>query len=223
MTPVGMAAKLAEYITSPSTIRARVMDHFGRAPSVEHCANLRRAVEGRRQKHVSFADYKFRTECRTHDGPYEMGEDGIDRCKTCAEIKRKKDIERELNHIRQLQAERERKERERIKSANHQIADALGALSAITDAEFELVAEQVCKTLGLSVDEIKGPRRNQYIVDARAVVVRVLRTRNRARWSFPKLGRAMNRDHTTIVSLDKTFDYRAKRNPLLAQLVEMIG
>jgi hypothetical protein len=219
ITPTGLAARLAEYITDPSTIRARVKGHFGRAPTIEQCRNLRRAVENRRMKHVSHADHKFRTYCAKHDGPYEMDADGIDRCSTCKQEKRRAELEKELAHIRRLLDEKERKQEE----ANRAIRDALDGIDSLPRAEFNTVVQQVAKSLGLSIDELLGPRRNQYIVDGRAVVVRALRNRNKQRWSFPNLGRHMGRDHTTLVALDQGFDIRAKRNPVLAELVDMIA
>jgi hypothetical protein len=219
ITPTGLAARLAEYITDPSTIRARVKGHFGRAPTIDQCRNLRRAVENRRMKHVSYAEHKFRAFCQKHDGPYEMDANGIDRCTTCKQEKRRAELEQELAHIRRLLAEKKRKQEQ----ANRTIRQAIDGLESIPDAEFKTVAEQVAKSLGLSVDELLGPRRNQYIVDGRAVVVRALRNRNRQLWSFPNLGRHMKRDHTTLVALDQGFDERAKRNPVLAELVDMIA
>lgn len=219
ITPTGLAARLAEYIADPSTIRARVKGHFGRAPTVDQCRNLRRAVENRRMKHISNSGHKFITYCLRHDGPYEMDADGIDRCATCKQEKRRAELEKELAHIRRLLAEKKRKQ----ELANQAIRDALDGLESIPQAEFNTVAEQVAKSLGLTMNELLGPRRNQYIVDGRAVVVRALRNRNKQRWSFPNLGRLMGRDHTTLVSLDQGFDERAKRNPVLAELVDMIA
>lgn len=219
ITPIGLAARLAEYISDPSTIRVRVKGHFGRAPTIEQCRNLRRAVENRRMKHVSHAEHKFRNYCLKHDGPYEMDADGIDRCATCKQEARRAELEKELAHIRHLLAEKKRKQ----ELANRTIRDALDGLESIPQAEFTTVAQQVAKSLGLSMDELLGPRRNQYIVDGRAVVVRALRNRNKQRWSFPNLGRHMGRDHTTLVALDHCFNERARRNPVLADLVDMIA
>ncbi len=39
-SPVELARHLAKYISDPSTIQARVKDHFGKAPSKGRCAEI---------------------------------------------------------------------------------------------------------------------------------------------------------------------------------------
>lgn len=221
ITPLSMAAKLAEYITDPSTIRARVKDHFGRAPTVEQCQNLRRQVEGRRQKHVSYADYKFRNECLKHDGPYQMDADGFDRCVTCKEEKRKAEVERELKHIRRLQEVRRIKEAARLKIANQQISAALQALKNRPQDGCDLIVEQVCAVFGITRDELCGKDRRSHFVDARTVVIVGLRKRGHSyNWIAKRLG---GRDHSSVMHLFNNWDIRAKRNPLVGTLIEAIG
>lgn len=221
ITPIGMAAKLAEYISDPSTIRARVKDHFGRAPSIDQCRSLRLEVEGRRQKHVSLAEYKFRTDCQKHDGPYEMDEDGFDRCVTCKEEKRRAQIERELNHIRRLQEVRRIKEAARLKIANQQIAAALAMLKNRPQDECDMIVEQVCAVFGITKEELLSRSHARHFVDARTVVVVGLRKRGH---SYPWIGKRLGgRDHSTIMHLFNTWDIRAKRNPLVGKMIEAIG
>ena len=42
-TPSSFARYLASYVSDPSTIRARTIDQFGRAPSVDECRAMREA------------------------------------------------------------------------------------------------------------------------------------------------------------------------------------
>lgn len=56
---------------------------------------------------------------------------------------------------------------------------------------------------GVSVEEIKGPRRTREIVQVRDCVIR--RLRDEMGLSLVAIGRILNRDHTTIVaSLKRT-------------------
>ncbi len=55
-TPLQYASRIARYISDPSTIRVRTLDHFGKAPSVEKCRDLRAVHEAERAKFKSLAD-----------------------------------------------------------------------------------------------------------------------------------------------------------------------
>lgn len=221
LTPIGLAARLAEYISDPSTIRVRVKEHFGRAPTVEQCRKLRQAFENRPQKHVSYADYKYRTNCRRHDGPYEMDEDGFERCATCKEEKRRAELQRELDHIRRLQELRRQKEAARIKLANQQISKALAKLKDRPLDECDVIIQQVCAVFGITRNELLGKSHKLHFVDARTVVVVALRKRGHSYpWIAKRLG---GRDHSTIINLFKTQDTRLKRNPLVGRMIETIG
>lgn len=44
-TPLAYAKKLVTYISAPSTVRVRVLEWFGRAPSIERIAQLRKEYE----------------------------------------------------------------------------------------------------------------------------------------------------------------------------------
>ena len=77
----------------------------------------------------------------------------------------------------------------------------------------EFVADQ----FGVTPALIRGPRRYAALVDARAVISKVLRERGEI--SYPVIGRVLgNRDHTTIIHYCKTFDKRAERNPMVSDI-----
>lgn len=53
---------------------------------------------------------------------------------------------------------------------------------------------------GLAVAELTGRGKTRKLADARSMVARHLRSLG---WSTPKIGRLLNRDHTTIINLLK--------------------
>jgi len=76
----------------------------------------------------------------------------------------------------------------------------------------------VADDFNISYGELVGDGRSRKYVEARAVVVRVLRMRG---WSYPKIARLIGkRDHSTIIHAIDTFDIHAKRNPMVAKLFE---
>jgi hypothetical protein len=74
--------------------------------------------------------------------------------------------------------------------------------------------QTVSDIFDVSYGEIIGEGRARPFVEARAVIVQVLRQRG---WSYPRIGKLLgNRDHTTIMHAHDTFGIHAKRNPLVA-------
>lgn len=72
----------------------------------------------------------------------------------------------------------------------------------------ELLLSVVASEYGLTPQEMKGPSRLPEFVEARALVADVLRHRN---WSYPRIGRLLQRDHSTIINLiEKMPIYRAR-------------
>lgn len=228
LNPESLAAKLAEYISDPSTIRARVLDHYGTAPSVERCRELRKKVEGRKQKHITYAGEKFTIFCQRHDGPYEIAADGFDRCVTCAKEKRIAEKERELRHIRTLQEQRRLREMASEKIAGQVVKSALAAIKASKKPEHEQIIAKVCKIFDISESDLFNQSRVQRYVDARATLARLLRMRG---WSYPRIAKMFPRpgtvlghmDHTSIVHLDHTLDIRMKRNKVIGKAIEALS
>ncbi len=68
-------------------------------------------------------------------------------------------------------------------------------------------------------DEVTGQRRHKMLIAARSAIAIVLLERG---WSYPRIGRALNRDHTTIVHAVQVWPARARTYPerleLLAEL-----
>ena len=85
--------------------------------------------------------------------------------------------------------------------------------------------DYVAEQFGFTHGELIGSGREKSLVEARAVIVRVLRSRG---WSYPRIGKLLGgRDHSTIISADSRFDVYCKRNPLIlatiAQLQKAVG
>jgi chromosomal replication initiation ATPase DnaA len=58
------------------------------------------------------------------------------------------------------------------------------------------VLRSVSAEHGVSVDELRGPRRNNRLIEARRAVIQALRD---CGLSLPQIGRFVHRDHTTVL------------------------
>lgn len=231
VTPTGLAARLAEYIADPSTIRARVKEHFGRAPSVDQCRNLRLAVESRKVRHVPQSDSKFTIFCQRHEGPYELDEDGYYRCIHCKEEKRQEEkaradeaawIDRQFAAM-QAKVERERQRRLEVaeEAHRHELVAADKVLGNVgKPILFADLIVAVAAAFDMTPEDITGLKRHRIYADARTALAQILKTRGS---SYPMIGRRMNRDHSSIVHLLQGYDFRAKRNPLIALVVDRLA
>lgn len=77
--------------------------------------------------------------------------------------------------------------------------------------ELDLIA-QVLKKHDTTWELITSQRRDRFLVNARREIVIWLRSQG---WSYPQIGRLMNRDHASIMHLAS--DKRRKRNNLNAK------
>lgn len=65
--------------------------------------------------------------------------------------------------------------------------------------------------LSVPVTELRGDGRSDYLVEARAIVARILRDRG---MSYPQIGRMLGgRDHSTVMHMINRLPFYAKRNP----------
>ena len=77
----------------------------------------------------------------------------------------------------------------------------------------DMLAHQVCERFGITVAELKSDNRRKDLVMARAIVSKILRERDPLKYSFSALGRAFNRDHTSIMhQVDMFPTYLARSN-----------
>lgn len=222
-TPMTMAAHLATYISDPSTIRVRVMDYFGRAPSVEQCRNLRAAhikrAEREAQRSLANERYRvFRCDHEPTDDNVLLLESGNETCRLChdANTKAAKAIAAE--------AERERKVREdkwRRGFAERRAATTLPFCPSWYHPSHDRprvrikydTLQAVADAFGISIGELIGSERQKGLVDARAVAAKLFRDSG---MSLPSIARTMNRAcHSTIKNLCDTWPERVRRNPVL--------
>lgn len=68
----------------------------------------------------------------------------------------------------------------------------------------DLVAS-VAKDFGVLAPELRGRGNMKNYVDARSVVAVLLRARG---WSYPQIGRLLDRDHSTVINLCRRFSQR---------------
>ena len=73
---------------------------------------------------------------------------------------------------------------------------AAAAKHARTYTPWQQAVKSIERATGVSCAEIQGPSRKAHIVAARWQVIALLRARG---WSLPKIGKELNRDHTTIL------------------------
>ena len=211
MSPIGMASQLATYIADPSTIRVRVLEYFGRAPTVEQCQNLRNAFERRHFKRNLCAERFTRFRCG-HDATEDntiAGADGIDRCKACHDEAERQKAKKELERI-------EAWKREAIAArARREAFEAL--VERKNYAQNDVLAE-VCKLFGCTIEDLKDrDNKKALLIDARTVAAVLLRDKG---LSFPVIGRLMDRDHTSIIYLMQRFPKRAEKRP---RVLEALG
>lgn len=226
LTPTSYATKLATYIDNPTTIRAHVKNYFGRAPSVDICAKLRRDYLKKRDASIS------RYRCSDRFSSFRCGHpqsdenllllrNGIEKCKTCEEARI---AEEEAERARKQRAEMaERAARLKAAALRAKIADTKDAVAKLQGVRPRLTSEtvrMVADLLGVAVDDIYGSSHLRQFVDARAVCARIFR---HAGMSYPQIAKALNRkDHSTSINLIKTFNQRAAARPLLWDVYDAV-
>lgn len=72
------------------------------------------------------------------------------------------------------------------------------------------VLDAVCETCHVPVDLLLGPVRSASVARARQFAMLLLRERG---LSYPEIGRALNRDHTTVMAGEQAALRRADRSP----------
>lgn len=79
---------------------------------------------------------------------------------------------------------------------------------------------QMRRVTDVSISEVMGPGRKQRVADLRYVIMWVLRTQ--CHWSFPRIGREFNRDHSTVQHGVKLIEARRHWRKDIAELVELM-
>ena len=82
------------------------------------------------------------------------------------------------------------------------------------------VIDRVCEALDLPRETFFSDSRQKYIVAARSLVVKVLRERNSAVYSYPRIAEIVGRnDHSTMIHSYQQFDNYCRLFPVLATLL----
>jgi hypothetical protein len=216
-TPLAMAQSLA-YLPCPSTIRAHVQSHFGRAPSIERCAAIRAAyVKERtpRRKPDTVDSYKLKFRCKhptSADNIYVMST-GSQVCATC-----KRDREETASRA-QLQRwmdreERERRARERKRLLELEVGIPCGR-------SIRQIIENAAELFEVDVDDITGPLRIKRFYIPRFAVCMAAAAVN---WPVVRIGRELGgRDHSTVSSAMKRGREMAARDPEFAHAVRLLS
>lgn len=230
LTPTSLAARFAKYMTDPSTVRARVKDHFGRAPSVQQCANLIQAVRKTEKREYYFRDTRlyenFKCDHERDDTNLLLTKGGEYVCLTCHKAKKAR-----LEKLAKAQADQERYrqqvEQELARRAEEealarQEADRLGITQAFKN--HPPIATQIifrtADAFKVSVRDLMSKDRCPLLVRARMVICVALRERGH---SYPRIAQYINRiDHTSVIYLVKNYQHRVKYYPEMARALELV-
>lgn len=227
-SPVSYAKYLAGYMSDPSTIRARVKDEFGRAPSIDIIKKIRaEKLKKNRVEGYALCDSRYTPLFKCgHEETADnivLAFNGIDKCRTCEEAKAKAAAEREEKRRAQLERkmEAERKMREARKSVN--IAQTLHTILEMPPSERPRLATEVIRRVAqifqITPEDITGPDRHMMFTDARSAVTLILRERG---MSYPKIARFLNRDHSSVIYFANRVPKHAVRNPLILKAHEVL-
>lgn len=93
-------------------------------------------------------------------------------------------------------------------------------VSAPVRGEAMRIAEMVCDEYRIPVDDVMSEMRYSELIEPRQVVFYVCRHAHAPKWSFSSIGRAFQRDHTTILTAVRKLERRANCNPAFAERLE---
>ena len=94
------------------------------------------------------------------------------------------------------------------------------ALPYASANKIKMIAKYVAATYGITPDDIYSARRTLKLVEARHIVAYV--ARNATLYSYPQIGRCLNRDHSTIIHSCQRIEDRVKQGGTFALAVQDI-
>jgi hypothetical protein len=214
-TPASYAKYLASYISDPSTIRARTLGYFGKAPTLEQCRELREKIAwkpvGRKEKPFDCGHI------RTAENTFEYS-DGKEKCLTCYNA-------RLAERTAAQEAARSRKAR----LAQAALEDAERAKKAALEANMLPIENHalpgdimhsVAVAFNITVRELRGEGRSSLYLNARAVAIKLMRENGTG---FPAIARRLQKGcHSTICHSYKTWDERAVKHPYVLAVYEAL-
>lgn len=223
-TPESYAARLARYISDPSTIRVRTLQQWGRAPSLERCRALR-------EKHI--APKRDKEIMRIHEGNFKCGhsrkesntywtESGTQTCKQCRReaYRRAKQRQRESERLQFEMETLSREAAEEIVKARSKELEEAAETSALNGIFADELMGMVCRLFDIAYADLIGTKRSRRFVIARIVVVKLLLERG---YSRKRIAHRMNRKcHSSIIHLEGLYDEYSKIYPLMANVYEAL-
>lgn len=175
------------YLSSPSTIRARVRDEYGRAPSLEQIRTLKAEYETTRRA------FKENNEALGGE-PEDRHHFRVGRVELWPFEKNDKPREKKsLSRLIQLAA---KDDAERQKMPDVPVPPRIHS---------ETIAA-VAKCFRVTAADITGRSRKGHIMAARKTAIYILCQRGA---SLPQVGRWINRDHSSILYLIRQFEWNA--------------
>lgn len=179
--PRNYARQLARYIRDPSTIRARTMNEWGRAPSISECREMIVDATAQRERYRSESDRL---------APKDI--DAIDFVPGATE------------HALRVhrQALKIKAEEVRLPEPEPANDDAKPRRPLLLNE----IVSAIARAMKVSLDDLLGKSRDKQVAQARQVVCWVLFKRGQ---SYPQIGRRIGRDHSTVISAVRRFETHA--------------
>lgn len=182
--PNAYAARLAAYIRDASTIRARTMSEYGRAPSIEEIKHWQ--AEARARSAWVRIQAERNTPAEDED-PGFWGTPGL---------------------IRLAAERRAIQQRAKMAQAAARLDDAEAAPATRNVVTARDVIGLIAQAHGLTFADVTGPSRNREIVTVRHMAAWVLLQRGRL--SRAQIGRILGgRDHSTVINSVRVFEAAA--------------
>lgn len=218
-TPYRYAASIARYISAPSTIRARTIDAWGRAPSHDDCAKLRAEAMQENAAYQRLCEARATPDRDRHIVDLESYQCGHERSMENTAHKGDKEVCRECLDARRSRIVR----RLRVEQSN-MLIDSLEPVVPPTRHEdtipLTLISSRrvmvlASKLFDIPAEHITGKTRDRAAVRARWAIMYTLRIT--MGWSFPDVARFVGlNDHTTALYAAKQSSLLIESNPWFA-------
>lgn len=220
-SPIEYAERLARYINDPSTIRARTLNQFGSAPSIEKCRELRAAASVTNIIPIEKRGVRpFKCGHDRSDDNCLLLESGNVVCRICDDDRSAR-VERQVREAQARAAELEvqltalREANRRAEELRKQIDDESAPRRTFVSTKD--IIRLAANVAGITVAEMMGPGRSTKFVQARFAVYLVSQERG---LSTPEIGRRVGgRDHSSVLHGIARAKDMEKRDPEFARIM----
>lgn len=217
-SPQAYAARLAKYISDPSTIHARTLDFWGRAPSLAQCATMRAKVERERKEYRKACEKRAEPlgryitpdefPCgheRSLENTYYAG--NREACRSC-----QKQAAENLRTEIELQKRRDAEAEEHRRILAEYKPDATPTLIN----PFSRVISRAQELTGISAEDITSRRRFRKLIAPRFAAIHAMRSIN---FSLPRIATMFGMmDHTSVRNALEKARIMCERDPKFAAL-----